>query len=778
MALSIGVKSFLKSDRFPALVLGLLPVLAYVPALVMGLSLNPWNFGSGLLSDSHRGVTAGGPWLDPNTSFTIQALGGLSAEDWLHGRVPWWNPYTGVGLPLAAEMQSVSLFLPFVLLLHFANGAIYLKIALQIVAGLASYALLRQLGLRAFSSLAGAALYQLSGPFAWFAHGPIMPMPFLPLLLLGIERASESAKARRRGGWAIIAAALAYSLYAGFPETAFIDGLLALVWTLCRLTTAGKARLAFAAKVTIGGAAGLLLAAPVLFPFWEYQAFSSIGHTFPTDGLSKLSLAPLFMPYIFGPIGAFSAIDSTQRLANFWGANGGYLNLTVLFLATLGVLSGNKDRALRIALGAWLAIFLGRLMNVFHLGYLLSFIPLIKVVAVDRYCEPAWSMAAAILAAYALEDWRAGTRSRRIPVLVSSGVTIALGITALYLASSLIKSLSDADSRHYSIWLWGSIAGFLLFTLAIALLYQLRRSRRAIFAMGTLVILNALVLYAIPTLAGLRRSQIDDGLITFLQKHLNLQRFYTLGPFAPNYGAYFEAASINHNAVPVPSEWIQYIDSTLDPDSVIHTSSLFVGYFPGPFADREKALRTHLRGFESTAVKYVLTQPGSDPFSVRRQAGMPDFSPDQERSANLVYRGRVADVFELLHPADYFETQGGACTLSAGTRDLVQADCRSRAMLIRREFFYPGWRVYVNGKESAVSRFSPIFQAIHLPSGKSKIEFSYRPSHIGLTLTLAILGAGLTVAGLIFSNQGRSTLIQQHSSFTQLEVLSASTESS
>jgi hypothetical protein len=44
-------------------------------------------------------------------------------------------------------MQPASLFLPFVLLLHFSSGVVFVSIALQMVAGIATFALLRQLGL-------------------------------------------------------------------------------------------------------------------------------------------------------------------------------------------------------------------------------------------------------------------------------------------------------------------------------------------------------------------------------------------------------------------------------------------------------------------------------------------------------------------------------------------------------------------------------------------------------------------------------------------------------
>jgi len=705
------------------------------------LSLNPINFGSGLVSSIRRGVTLGGPWLDPNTSFTIQALGGLSAYDWLHGVIPWWNPYTGVGVPLAAEMQTTSFFLPFVLLLHFANGAIFLRVSLQIIAGLATYALLRQLALGRFAAFCGAVLYEFNGPFAWFAHGPIMPIAFLPLLLLGIEKAFARAEQVRRGGWALSGIALAYSLYAGFPETAFLDGLLALVWTVYRLVVVrADVRLAFARKVAIGGIGGLLLAAPIVVPFLEYQSLSAISHVFPTDGLPKLSLAPLLMPYIFGPVAAFTDAAVGQPLAYFWGSNGGYLDLTVLFLALIGLLSGRRHQGLRIVLVTWLALFLGRIMNTFHLGHLFTFVPLMKVVVIDRYCEPAWAMAAAILAAFALDDWHRAKSRRVWPILISGIASLAIGLTAMWLASGVISSfLHHLPGKHYPLWLWGSVGWALVLIVVIALVYAREVSARRTVVLGMLVSLNAIFLFSVPLLSGVRASKLDIGLVTFLQQRVGLERFYTLAPFSPNYGAYYRVASINHNAVPIPLDWIRYIDSTLDPNTVINIPSLFIGYRPGPFSDRERALREHLSGFEVTGVKYVVTPLGANPFIGLSTDSIQD-------KPKLVYHGEVADVFELPHFKSYFETQGGPCQIFSKTRQFAQVLCLAPAILTRRELFYPGWHAFVNGHESELTRSASIFQTVRLPAGKFDVSFSYRPSHIEWAYTAAIAGLILLVS--------------------------------
>ena len=76
-------------------------LLANLPALIGLVDMNPIvPFGD--VGFVHlAGYLPGRSFYDPNIGFTSQALGHLAAMDWLHGIVPWWNPYEGFGAPLA-----------------------------------------------------------------------------------------------------------------------------------------------------------------------------------------------------------------------------------------------------------------------------------------------------------------------------------------------------------------------------------------------------------------------------------------------------------------------------------------------------------------------------------------------------------------------------------------------------------------------------------------------------------------------------------------------------
>ena len=120
-----------------------------------------------------------------------------------------------------------------------------------------TYALLTELRLGRLAAVVGAGLYALNGAFVLVPHA-IAPLPFLPLLLLGVEHARRAAVRGAPLGWSLIVVAVAYSLYAGFPETAYFDGLLAALWSVGALLSLPRAAwLRFVGKLAAGTVIGV-----------------------------------------------------------------------------------------------------------------------------------------------------------------------------------------------------------------------------------------------------------------------------------------------------------------------------------------------------------------------------------------------------------------------------------------------------------------------------------------------------------------------------------------
>jgi hypothetical protein len=593
----------------PWLLLLLAPILASWPAFV-GFSADPIYPTTGLMVGGQGGWLPGFQNLDLNIGATTQALGHLAAEQWLRGEVPWWNPFNGIGMPLAGEMQASALFLPYVLLLHFQNGPLLLKLAIQMTAGLSCHALLRALGMRPLAALLGALMFAISGSFAWLGHAPIMPIAFLPLFLLGIERA-------RTGGFRLIAVALALSLTAGFPETAYIDGLLALFWAIGRLAGAPDRR-HFAGRVALGGALGLMLAAPALWSFAHMLLNSaSENHALQAFDPMVLPLSPpgslpavWLFPYIYGALYAFSLPPALAGA--LIGTSGGYFGPLLLLLALLG-LWGRRYRALRWTMFGWIVLCIGGVYGLPVVAHALYALPMMRQTIVPRYFVAAVTMAAIVLAMLAFEDWRRGELPRRA-LPVSVGVAVLLGLACLAFAAPVMRMIGAGHPRY---WLWPIASIDWAGALIGGATWMLARSptRRHVGGLVALLAIDAAAMFALPMLAGPRHPVLDHAAVDFLHDRVGLQRFYSLGPYRPNYGAFFETAQLNHEYLPIPANWVEHIHTALDPSA---SAVMFRGNAPdlppGQPSHAEQLVR-NLAQFEALGVRYVVTPSGSNPFA-------------------------------------------------------------------------------------------------------------------------------------------------------------------
>jgi hypothetical protein len=108
------------------------------------------------------------------------------------------------------------------------------------------------------------------------------------------------------------------------------------------------------------------------------------------------------------------------------------------------------------------------------------------------------------------------------------------------------------------------------------------------------------------------------------------------------------------------------------------------------------------------------------------------------RSVALVEPGIAAT---LGLPSDVPDGVTASATVLVADQDatVIAVKTTHPALVVVPNPDYPGWSVTVDGRKAEVVRVDDSFQGVLVPEGHSRVEFGFRPSFLGLTLSLTLL---------------------------------------
>ena len=366
-------------------VAGVWPVLLTLGVLRNPARYNPFALYSGL--GSVHGV-ATFPTTDPNVYTTAYTLGTRAASQLAHGHLPWWNAFEGLGAPLIGELQSGGLF-PLTLLYLLHDGSLLFHLSLEVIAGVATYWLLREFRCNPVISAVGGMLFATNGTYAWLANAAINPVCFLPVMLLGLERARRARPRARVAAWRWLAVGTALALLAGFIEAASLGLIFIVVVAVQRGFALDRAKvLAYVRKAVAGIVAGVAVAAPALVAFSDYLHYGFVGEHAGNAAERTMNGAYSAMsvsPYLFGRV-----LQSRFPVnLSLWGAVGGYAGFALMALAVAS-LFGRRDRGLRLVIAAWVALSLADSVGVPVVHQTIAALPFITHIVLYRYLPGSW----------------------------------------------------------------------------------------------------------------------------------------------------------------------------------------------------------------------------------------------------------------------------------------------------------------------------------------------------------------------------------------------------
>jgi hypothetical protein len=660
-------------------------------------------------------VTCGRPAIDPNVGYITQALGHRSAVDLLHGHLPWWNYYEGLGQPLVGEMQSAAFF-PLTLLFAFSSGLLWFHICLEIIAGISTYFLARRLSIPILFATAAGILFSLNGTFAWLGNAVLNPVCFLPMLLLGIEMILDSTKTKTNKGWYVAAIAIALSLYAGFPEVAYLDGIFCIAWAIARIFSLPKnVRLMAARRVGLAGVVGGIISLPGLIPFYDFYKVANVGsHNSAGQAIESLpvhALPMFFDPYVYG------TIFSNPNVGTIWGGIGGYFTISVSALALLG-LFGSVHRPLRIFLGAWTLFGVLGAYNIFKIRLLWNVIPLLKNAGFARYIMPSCEIALILLAVLGIMDFASNKKAQKLFTFTTLAALLVLIWSALD-ARSWNRGVPLSHDAHI-IFIGLDLLPFLaVFFLLVA--GRLSKYKFAPFLVALIVVGESLLMFFVPTAESPKQITIDQAPISYLQTHEGQYRFLDFAVLYPNWGSQYGLNELSAVDLPFPESFTKLLESQLYP-GLTPGNQFTIHHGLTGIELLEREVLKHFKAFEGTSVKYLLM-----PSSV---VILPQLT---KLGVKQVFKDSLAEIFEMPNPRPFFSVKSATCEVgSDGTSDVNVAKvvCTGGGTtLIRTELEMAGWKAFVNGKPVPITVSDGVYQAVSVPSGTSIVTYSFLPPH-------------------------------------------------
>lgn len=693
----------------------------------------------------------------------------FAVSEYLSGRVPLWNPYVGLGAPLAANLQS-AVFYPmnaFYLVVPIER-AMTLSVLLHVsLAGVFMYAFSRRLGVSNTGAFVSGLCFMFSG-FV-IARAGFLSMTsvvaWLPALFLCIEGLRQSTGNRSRSllWFAALASVTGMMLLAGHVQMAYYSLLAAGCYLLVRSRGNLLRGTAIGVLAMVLGAA---LAAVQLLPTFELARLSERADGVPYDIATSFSLWPgQLLGIVFPTILGTQAAGDWLGPGPFWEGVI-YVGVLPLLLAFYGARFAPRRRAIFFGGLALVSIFLafGRYNPLFRPFF--DFFP-----GIGSFQGPArfglwFTFGAAVLAGY---GWDAVV-ARRFGGWHAGRVAAVVGVGALLAAVGAAFALGDNPAPR------GAAMGGVLLVAGGVLLCVGRRDVRWRMAAVALVVADLFAFGSTlnPSTSTSLYSAPPSVEVTALKKQTGLSRIYT--PESTYQSLLARDFGFRNFGSSDGKHLLQVRDAAMPDLSTIHGLYEVYNYDPlrvqRPLlvmrASEKQGDRSPLLGMLGTAymLKAVPVDSNIDPLV------HPEPLPTPLPRAYVVHRvtavaGKPEALAAISSPPFDPRTEAvvESPTLSAGLgtgsidatriveyspqRVVIETPTSSTGgLLILSDAFYPGWIAEVDGEATPIFATNVALRGVFVAAGEHRIVFRYDPLSFKLGLAISAL-ATLFIAGML-----------------------------
>jgi hypothetical protein len=743
---------------------GNLGVLVYFVVLVC-LSQVEVIFGSHSASASvffghftYHGTPRWSPYIDDAEGFVRQSLDYLGVGLITHGHSPWWNPYSGLGSPLAQNWSS-GIFYPVSFVVEWlhldSTGIDVTALTDMVIAGLCAYWLGRVLGLRRTAALVAGTAFCLGGTFVWGGSLFANVVAWTPASLALTVRLLDSRGPRRRDV-VLLAGVTGIQVLGGYPELFVLQFvLLTLPLGLASLLRLRKGRIRGALAVIEGVGVGVAATAFLWVPFASALP-SEVVWNRAGEALRHL---PAWVDLVFLAPFAFGRFYNHPLTLTDWFTIGGYVGGVAAWLALAAVFGWRRRPwvVVPFAISVVLAIML--INGVAPLSWV-GKLPGLTVVPLARLSFMSLAVAVAVLAAVAVD------RSPSLTAWVAA--TAVVGGSLLYLVAA-----APTPPR------WRAVLLPALCILAVGVLWFAIRQGPRIFearfrghlpewassamvigvvAVELLVISN--VNWDLSNPAG--QAFAAPQWVNYVRSHLGNGRLYTASPLLyPSYAGDFGIRTLSFEDAVAPKRTVAFYTKQIG-DTISPFGFIGLNY--------KNTLAHHLQGLELAgvtmlALPYPECERACDDLrllDVDRAGSVGVFAvPDPQPMAWLPPEA-VTGTEVPATPLDSAAVPagsgvatgaqgpaGGLGTTGDNARIVVHVDTSDARLLVLRQVDFPGWTANIDGRSARIILVDGVFDGVVVPPGESMVVFSYLPPGLPLGEVISLVALLWVCAGAL-----------------------------
>lgn len=585
---------------------------------------------------------------------------------------------------------------------------------------------------------------------------------WLPLILLLLDVGLAHDAVHRPRRWrSVLGAGLAWgmALLAGHSQSAMYVFYGALAYGLYR---SWRSRLdwrwAAAAHATWIGL-GVGLAAVHLLPAYEFMRLSvrsSLAYEELAGGLSLRDLVQYLVPGVF----------------THWSPV--YVGVWPLFLAIMACAVGRR-RGWRSDVAFWLALALvslalsfGGKAYLYRLFYWV--VPGFRLFRSQERAIYLTGFSLAVLAGcgwrWLYMDWDAGEAAQRGSlVLLGLGVASLVGIGVLWIAAA-DTTMRGVSGFEAEIWIWRlvTLAGLAWASWALARWGTGWTMWAGVLGVALILLDLGLANVSRNLAAGRAESRVYDGAwLGPVLEDGGLYRIANEWGLPGNAGCWLRRQDL-YGASPLRLSAHKAMSDTLPHWRLwqlfgVRYVTTWEHDLPGPFASERVAMRGqewakdtvyafrlqpdfprawvvhHARVVEDGTALATLADPAFDPFV---EALLAPGAPEG------FAQGTVAAPRDPASPDRGFP--GVEVTRYAPERIEVRVDTLAPGWLVLGEWYYPGWRAWVDGKGQAIYRAHYGLRAVPLAAGAHTITFRFRPLtvYVGAAISVVSLAAAVS----------------------------------